>query len=911
MGAVYRATDTQLGREVALKILPAQFVRGRQRLGRFQREAEVLASLNHPHISMIHGLEEEGEVRALVLELVEGPTLAERIDEGPIPVEEALGIALEIAQALEAAHEKGIIHRDLKPSNVKITPEGTVKVLDFGLAKALENEVEKQELANSPTLTLEATREGIVLGTAAYVSPEQARGREVDKRTDIWSFGLVLFEMLTGKRMYAGKSSNETLAAVIHQEPSLEELPQDTPWKIRELLERCLRMDSRMRLRDIGDARIAIEECLAGGPPTSEQSLVVPVATPLWRRAVPWMAVPLMAMLAWWVQADTPVPQKPMSRWELPAESGERVFSGYRHALTLSPDGTRLAFVSENRAAAQGSRLRIYLRQLDQWGAQPLQSDRNLGQPFFSPDGRWLGFWSLGEEGAIPKLKKIPLEEGSPTTICDCQVPFGASWGSDGTIVFACVSDDTLWRVSASGGEPEQFTKLDKENNEVSHRLPHMLPGGKSVLFTVLRHIIYPVAWKRAQIAVQSLKTGERKTLIEEGSDARYVPTGHLVFAREGTLMALPFDLASLTVTGRPVPVLERVTHSVDTPSGNGQTGAAQFSVSASGALAYVGGPLFPKRQKGLVWVYRDGTVEPIDIEPGDYQGVRLSPDELKVALINRTDRGNIWIYDLERATFSPQTFEETDAWRWPAWTPDGKGLALSSDRKGPVNLFLKRLDGDSESDHLFPSQLRQDLGSFSPDGSEIVFTQLKPETTSLDFDIWIGSLQSGLAKPLLESRFDEKWPVFSPNGHWLAYGSNESGTNQVYVRSYPGLGGKQQISIAGGVSPTWSGDGSELFYVSSTSRDEEWISRMNVVEITVEEGRLTPGKPFALFEGRYEGTNPARAYDVTGDGQRFLMVPRESPDEWQARFDRYLANKVSIVLNWAEELKRLAPTEN
>ena len=815
MGAVYRAIDTRLGREVALKILPEKFVRDRQRMGRFQREAEVLASLNHPHISMIHGLEEEGEVRALVLELVEGPTLAERIAEGPIPVEEALGIALEIAQALEAAHEKGIIHRDLKPSNVKIAPEGAVKILDFGLAKALETEVEKQELANSPTLTMEATREGIVLGTAAYMSPEQARGREVDKRTDIWSFGLVLFEMLTGKRMYAGKSFNETLAAVIHQEPSLEELPQDTPWKIRELVERCLRKDSRMRLRDMGDARIAIEECLAGGPPTSEQSLVVPVATPLWRRAVPWMAVLLMAMLAWWVRADTPVPQKPMSRWELPAESGERVFSGYRHAVSLSPDGTRLAFVSKNRAAAQGSRGRIYLRQLDQWGAQPLQSDRNLGQPFFSPDGRWLGFWSLEQEGAIPKLKKIPLEGGSPTTICDCKVPFGASWGSDGTIVFACVSADTLWRVSASGGEPEQITKLDKENNEVSHRLPHMLPGGKSVLFTVLRHVIYPVAWKRAQIAVQSLETGERQTVIEGGSDARYVPTGHLVFAREGTLMAVPFDLASLTVTGRPVPVLEHVTHSVDTPSANDQTGAAQFAFSASGTLAYLRGPLFPKPRGHLVWVDRKGTVEPIDLKPGPYGAVRLSPDQLQVAVINLADRGNIWIYDLKRGTFSPQTFEETDVWRWPAWTPNGTGLALSSDRTGPVNLFLKRLGRDSETKHLFPSQLRQDLGSFSPDGTEIVFTQLKPETTSLDFDIWVGSLESGSAKPFLDSRFNETWPVFSPNGNWLAYGSNESGKRQIYVKPYPGPGREEPISTAGGVSPTWSGDGGELFYRS------------------------------------------------------------------------------------------------
>ncbi len=372
MGVVYQATDTRLGREVALKILPEKFVQDRQRMGRFQREAEVLASLNYPHISIIHGLEEADGVRALVLELVEGPTLAERIALGPIPVEESLQMALQIAQALEAAHENRIIHRDLKPANVKITPEGTVKVLDFGLAKALETEVSQQELANSPTLTLEATREGVVLGTAAYMSPEQARGREVDKRTDIWSFGLVLFEMLTGQGMFAGKSFTETVAAVIHQKPSLNDLPQSTPWKIRELLERCLRKDPRMRLRDMGDARITIDECLAGDAITPEETLVSPPALPLWRRVAPWAAVPLLAVVAWFIKADAPTPDKPVSRWEIPAGEGQILDHQFRTGVAFSPDGSLLAFVADS---TRRDRPHLYLRSLDRWDPVRLSND--------------------------------------------------------------------------------------------------------------------------------------------------------------------------------------------------------------------------------------------------------------------------------------------------------------------------------------------------------------------------------------------------------------------------------------------------------------------------------------------------------------------------------------------------------
>ena len=898
---VYQATDTRLGREVALKILPEKFVRDRQRMGRFQREAEVLASLNHPSISIIHGLEEADGVRALVLELVEGPTLAERIAQGPMPVEEALQIALEITQALEAAHEKGIIHRDLKPANVKITSEGTVKVLDFGLAKALETETSNQELANSPTLTLEATREGIVLGTAAYMSPEQARGRELDKRTDIWSFGLVLFEMLTGKGMYAGKSFNETIAAVIHQQPRLEELPNDTPSKIRELLGRCLRKDPRMRLRDMGDARITLDECLAEGATPPEEALVSASEPPLWRRLAPWAAIPFLAVLSLAVKPDSQVPEKPVTRFQVPLAEGEMVIHWHRHGLALSPDGTKLAFV----AASRNFPSRIYIRSLDGWSVIPV-SERVSGQPFFSPDGKWLGFhtWSKGfSEG---KLKKVPLDGGPATTICDCRYAYGATWGEDDTIIFNCNNgwgEGGLWQVSASGGQPEEITKLDEEAAEVSHRLPDLLPGGKEVLYTLTRYQSSP-DWRRAQIVVQSLETGERKLLIENGADARYLPPGHLVFAREATLMAVPFDLATLSVTGPEVPVLEGVSRSIRTGSPWRETGAAQFAVSASGSLAYIAGSVYLEDNNRLVWVDRKGAVEPMGLDRGPYHRGFLSPDGSTLAF---TLRGDIWTYDLERRTKSKQTSKGRRN-HSPVWTPDGTAISFSSDRTGPYNLFRKKVDSEQEAELLFSNRHDKMNGSWSPGGEHLAFCQMKSVTSSTpEWDIWILSFgDSPSATPFVETGSREMHPAFSPDGRWLAYCSEESGERQVYVKPFPGRGGDRvTISPDGGQSPVWSGDGSELFYRSTQNQ-----RNMYSVEIEIEEGELRPGKPVVLFKsGSYNYSQPARSYDVTPNGQRFVMAQQMDLEELIAKYsEQYFGRKISVVLNWTEELKRMVP---
>ncbi len=888
MGAVYQATDTRLGREVALKILPEKFVQDRQRMGRFQREAEVLASLNHPHISTIHGLEESGEVRALVLELVEGPTLGERIAQGPIPVEEALPMALEMAQALEAAHEKGIIHRDLKPANVKITPEGAVKVLDFGLAKAMEGELSRKELANSPTLTMEATQEGIILGTAAYMSPEQARGQAVDKRSDIWAFGLVFFEMLTGKGMYTGRSLTETLAAVIHEEPNLDALPQDTPLKIRDLLERCLRKDPKLRIRDLGEARITIHECVT--QPDEPQVVERPRETPLWARLLPVaVAVALAAVVYFW-PAPPDDSEKKIARFEIPTADAEVLDHQFRRGVDLSLDGKQLAFV----AAPPGdpSKRKVYVHSLERGQTTPLFDAGNATLPFFSHDAKWLGVWSSTDR----KLKKYPLEGGTPTTICDAELPFGASWASDDTIVFAPDQESALWRVSASGGEPTAITELDREAGEVSHRLPHVLPGAEAVLFTVMRFQTDTTGWSRSQIAVQSLGQ-EKRILIEGGSDARYVPTGnlgHLVYALEGTLMAAPFDLQKLELSGPIVPIQENVSHAIYSGVSGQETGAGQFAFSNSGTLAYISGSLFPEAKRQLVRVDRKGVEEPINLEPAKYVSVRRSPDGDRLLLDTLYKSSSIWTFDLARGARALQTFEGDNM--WPIWSADGTRVTFASETEGQRMLFWKQVDSGGDAERLTYGDRPQVPGSWSPKGKRLAFVQLDAAAGS---DIWtLSSDNPDSAGVFLESRFELSQPEFSHDGRWLAYVSTESGGHQVYLQAYPGPGRKRQISTRGGFSPAWSASGRELFY--------RYDRKLWAVEIG-EDGR--PGNPEPLFEGPYLSNVQFRSYDVRPDGQRFLMIREDEAEIDRTLQAAYYGNKVRVVLNWFEELEELVPT--
>ena len=792
---------------------------------------------------------------------------------------------------------------------MKITPQGKIKVLDFGLAKALDPELTQQELANSPPLTMEATQEGIVLGTAAYMSPEQARGKVVDKRTDIWAFGVVLFEMLTGKGMYAGKSLAETLAAVIHQEPSLEELPPRTPWKLRGLLKRCLRKDPQMRLRDIGDARITIAECLSSTPTTVEQALLPTQQRRLWRRLAPWTAVPILAALAWSLRPLPSIPEKPVSRFEIPLEEGGVLNHQFRPAMALSPDGTSLAFgagsEAKNVTLSNGPwpkwnlNRKLYLRSLDQWKTV-LLADDDVASPVYSPDGKWLAVITSVYSG---RVKKFPLDGGSSTTICDCRFSYGMSWAVDDTIVLVCSGRGGLMRVSASGGEPEQITELDKEAGEISHRLPHVLPGGEAVLFTVLRHSFRN--WSEAQIVVQSLETGERKVLVEDGSDARYVPTGHLVFAREGTLMAVPFDLASLEVAGPPVPVLEGVSHALYTPSSGEESGAAQFAFSNSGSLAYIAGSVYPENKRRVVWVNRDGEAEPTRIDPAEYGQVRVSPDGSEVLLSSKYKGGDIWSYDLARGTRSRQTFEGDN--RGPIWTPDGSGITFSSNRTGVNTLFSKSVDSDGAAVALSPTGQPQALGSWSPDGSKLAFVQFGPGTGN---DIWILSMEGPRSpEPFLKTRFSEFSPEFSPDGRWMAYVSDESGRSEVYVQRYPGPGTKVLISTDGGAAPAWSRSAKELFYRRVPPGWGPFGTSMMAVQIEANGSDLTVGNPTLVFEDSYVPSAPTRSYDVHPDGQRFLMITTR-PDEYQAMVEENYGRKFHIVLNWFQELKRLVPTD-
>ncbi|MDA2924229.1 protein kinase [Acidobacteria bacterium AH-259-L09] len=883
MGKVYRAEDTSLGREVAIKVLPDLFAHDKERLARFEREAKLLASLNHPNIAAIYGFEEADGVRFLVLELVEGETLADRVAKGPLPVEEALEIGRQIAEGVEAAHEKGVIHRDLKPSNVKITPEGKVKVLDFGLAKALEGKVPVADISQSPTLTEGMTRAGVILGTAVYMSPEQARGKLVDKRTDIWAFGCVLYEILTGKKAFQGGTISDTIAAILKGVPDWEALPENTPWRIQDLLRRCLQKDPNRRLRDSGDAKIQIEEALTE-PTTISPIEVISAAKPTrWKLAIPWSIAVMMTLLAgvaiWSLTRPEP---RPITRVSVVLPSTERLSGTSRHVVALSPDGTHLVYAANEQ---------LYLRAMDQLEGVPIRgTEGNTRSPFFSPDGQWVGFWAGGQ------LKRVPISGGAPVTLCDAQIPWGVSWGPNDTIVFG-QGPEGIWQVSAAGGTKEVLIGVDSTKSEVSempmellgkllmlHELyhgPQILPGGRAVLFTVG----FGGTWDDAQIVVQSLETGERKVLISGGTDARYVSTGHLVYARAGTLLAVPVDLGRLEVTGSPVPIGEGIRQ-----ADANVTGAAQFSFSRFGSLVYVPG-IGGEIERTLVWVDREGQVERLAAEPRFYSRPRLSPDGQRLAMtVFDSANSDVWIYELARETPTRLTFDPAED-RNPLWTPDGQRVVFSSDRDGGLsNLFWKAADGMGQLERLTTSPNYQIPYSWSSDGKRLVFVELNPETL---WDISVLSMEGEpTSQALLQTQFTESLPAISPDGRWMAYQSDESGRHEVYVTPFPGAGPKQQISMEGGAEPVWGPDGRELFYREG--------DKMMAVAVKTHP-KFTAAKPKVLFEGRYTTNRIAANYDITPDGRRFLMIKVGEQES--------APTQINVVFNWFEELKRLVPT--
>ena len=853
MGEVYRARDGKLGRDVAIKVLPDAFAENEERLARFKREATLLASLNHPNIGAIYGLEEADSLWFLVLELVPGETLAERLRRGPIPFAEALELAGQIADALAAAHDNGIIHRDLKPANIKIRPEGQIKVLDFGLAKALAGESADAQLSDSPTLSAHATKVGVILGTAAYMSPEQARGKPVDKRTDIFSFGIVLYEMLTGRQLFKGEDVADTMASVIRSDPDFRSLPAELHPRVREILGRCLEKDPKKRRRDIGDIRTDLE---APHAPVSAEGQE--------RRSRPWLPVAGAVTLSvatgiagWHLNPDAP---HSLKRFEMVLPEGDAFTRTNRHLVAMSPQATHLVYAANNQ---------IYLRPLDQIETVPIRGAEGGREPFFSLDGEWIGFFADGY------LKKVAITGGTPVTLCEADVPFGASWAADGTIVFGQGSSG-IWEVSANGGEARV---LVEGGNGVRYQGPQKPPEGNALLITVREG---GTNWDASTIVVDRLDTGERKTLIRGGSDARYLPTGHLVYAVESTLFAVPFDLGKLEVTGGPIPVVEGVMRAT------GGTGTAQFSFSDDGTLAFASG--IGSLEQHLFWIERGGQASRLADKTGIFSTPRLSPDGKRLAVTVAEGNGmDVWLLDIERDTFTQLTTDGSS--RFPDWSPDGEWLVFSSG-SSDLDLFRMRSDFSSPPQLVLEREGNDRYVRWTPDGKSLVFQQ---EIGSAA-DIWVLDLE-GDAEPrlFLQTPVNEGQPDLSPDGRYIVYHSRVSGdTPQIFVQPFTGPGGRRQISTDGGWSPRWSPNGREIFYYD---RERQAIM---AVEVRTEP-ELEVGAPQLLFEWPF---GLSRDWDVSPDGQRFVVLgSSDARDQPRPR--------INFVLNWFEELKRLVPTDN
>ena len=875
MGEVYRARDTTLKRDVALKVLPAAFLRDHERMTRFQREAEVLASLDHPNIGPIHGMVESEDSRALVLALIEGPTLADRIGAGPLPQDEAVAIAKQIIEALEYAHDRGVVHRDLKPANVKITSEGVVKVLDFGLAKVLEDEPPKSSLSNSPTLTLGHTRAGVILGTAAYMSPEQAVGRPVDRRSDIFSFGAVLYEMLTGKRAFAGATTPDVLEAVVKSDPDWSKLPSGTPRMINQLLSRCLTKDRKQRLQAIGEARIILNGPLAATEFVQRKAYWIPWAV----SAVLFLA--LAGALAWFLK---PSPPLPITRFPFILGEGQAFTSNPGLDLAISPDGTQMVYVANNR---------LYLRSMAELEARPI-SGTNLGgivgNPVFSPDGRSLAFWASSDVTFRDlTLKRVALSGGAAVTICPASAGVaGIAWSEEG-IVFAQIGKGIL-RVSPNGGQPEALVIAEKNEYLME---PQMLSGGQAVLYTLDRGSPLSAAWDQVQIVVQTLKSGVRKVVLEGGSDARYLPTGHLVYALNGVLFALPFDLRRLEKTGGPVAIVEGIARV-------GTGGVAQFASSGTGSLIYIPGPVTGAvaGQNVLGLVDRKGEVEPLNVPPNTYGFPRVSRDGKRVAYkIDDGKDSSIWIYELSGAAAPRRlTLAGTGANRYPIWSSDNERVVFQSDRAGDPGIWWQRADGNGTAEPL----TKPDKGashtpdSWSPDGQVFSFTEEKNGLSA----VWTYSLRDKKATVFAETPGSSLGSsAFSTDGHWVAYQSTTPPHGHIYVRPFPSTANPPYLAPEDGDShhPLWYGK--ELFYIAG-------LNLFGSVSVRTQPS-VSFGRPVRAPRSGFitHNSRTVRPYDILPDGKHFIgVVPARQTQSGQA------SSQIQVVLNWFEDVKQRAP---
>ncbi len=893
MGQVYRARDTKLNRDVAIKVLPESFANDADRLARFEREAQILASLNHPNIAHIHGLEESSGVGALVMELVQGDDLSVLIGRGPMPLADVLSIARQIADALEAAHEQGIIHRDLKPANIKVRADGAVKVLDFGLAKALDPASSSSpEAMNSPTLSVRATQMGMIIGTAAYMAPEQARGRVVDRRADIWAFGVVVYEMLSGQRAFKGEDISETLASVIKDEVSWPALPADLPDPIRRLVRRCLEKDPKRRLRDIGEARLILDdpassELASSGPAVVTAASGAPAS--LWRRAIPIAATAAIvaiaaSVLTWSFRPMPPTAAAVVTRFPIVLPDDQVPTQQNVQVLAVSPDGARIVYAVNRQ---------LYLRSMGDVEAKPIPGTNvNAGSPFFSPDGQWVGFFSYGDS----LLRKIGIGGGSPVTLCKVDEPWGATWHGD--TIFVASGTHGLMRVSANGGEPEVVVKIGPGE---AASVPQVLDDGRQLLYA-LASGAGTDRWDNAQIIVQSLTSGERHMVVRGGSAPRYLATttdpagrsGHLVYAVGNSLLAAPFDATRLELRGAPLPIVEPVTRSANSAL---QSGVAQYAISETGTLAYL-----PGRSSGssvpkvLALAGRDGKIQTLALPRQPYIHPRLSRDGRQLAVgIDDGKEANVWVYDfksggsLRRLTFGGRN-------QFPIWTRDGRFITFQSDRDGDDAIFRQPADGSGPAERL----TRPEAGvghqpeSWSPDGKTLSMNVL----SSTNQSIWTIATDSGARlTPYVDTLAVEKHSSFSPDGRWVAYMATTEGRSDIYIQPFPPTGAKYQVST-GARTPAWSPDGKQLFF------HEIALNRFVVVDIRAEQG-LKLGTPVPLPIEDAVHPLSQRNYDVTPDGKQLLIVL--PPQTAQNANGRRASVQFNIVLNWFEELRARA----
>lgn len=868
MGVVYKAKDTKLKRTVALKFLSPELTRNKEAKERFVHEAQAASALDHPNICTIHEIDESKKQMFIAMAYIDGQSLNEKIKQRPLKLEKALDIAMQVASGLQEAHEKKIVHRDIKSANIMVAAKGQAKIMDFGVAK----------LAGQTKFT----KTGTTIGTIAYMSPEQAHGEKVDFRTDIWSLGVVLYEMVTGQLPFKGDHEQAVVYSILNEEPEpITGLRTGVPMELERIVNKALAKKMNERYQHADDLLVDLRILRNKLPDLIRSSEIVrplPFTRQPWQlqRKLLWKilagtisVIAIIILLSVWLPRRPP--QGPVSRFAINLPQGETLV-GPGSAVALSHDGKQVVYVSK-----QGNTTQLYLRPIDEFEAKPISGTVGAKAPFFSPDDKWVGFF------ADDKLKKVSLLGGSPQDICKADY-FGGSWGSDDTIVFADVSKKGLWQVPSVGGKPEQLTtwkKLSKKRLAGGHVFPQILPGGKAILYTVIGKFE-----RDFQIAVHSIEKGEQKVIIEQGSHARYLPTGHLVYSLAGDLMAVRFDLKKLEITGTPIPLLEGVQM--------GQEGTAHFSVSENGVLGYIpGGALIPPGM--LIWMERTGKIEPLRRSAISSYQPRISPDGINLVFQN-AEGGlpSLWLYELKRGTLRRFT-DDKSAEQWPLWTLDGRQIVFNSNLYGGewANLYWKPADGSGQAERLTYGNYHQQAQSWTPDGKELAFTQ---GNDPKNLDIWILPFDGNWTpRPLIQTRFSEFHPSFSPDGRWLAYTSNETGRWEVYVRPYPGPGSATQVSTNGGAEPVWAPDGRELFYRVLSG------NKMMAISIVTEPTFRVVGKPTLLFEGNYYPCSAfGRSYDLTSDGRRFLLIAGSRQQS--------LPTQYNIVLNWFEELKRLVP---